>query len=158
MKVIPFSYLKSKPVDKLSTIQNSIVELKKFILNKDVHVGAYAIHHMQVSDNPFNFFIVEASLTIGPNAIFKSQVIINPEIIEIDTDLIAEQEGCLSFPYRKPRRVKRGVLALVCYQYLDDQGKLITIKRELVRDLQSCIFQHECEHAEGKNIYFDGHK
>lgn len=120
------------------------------------------------------------------NARFPHRLILNPEILEAPEKLIRvkqyekpvrrdgkrvielhdqkhevvnihePKEGCMSFPGRKPRCVKRFFEIKVTYQY---PVKILGFwflrrKTETIEALKAQIFQHECEHMEGKNIYF----
>lgn len=64
-------------------------------------------------------------------------------------------EACMSFPYRKEKQVDRFRRITVTYQYPKTSllGK-VTLEEvtEVVEGLKSQMFQHECEHAQGKNI------
>lgn len=73
------------------------------------------------------------------------------------SNVIEVPEGCMSFPHRKQKNKKRFHTVKVKYQYvkktmLGNQVKTIT---QWVTGLKSHIFQHECEHFEGKNMFYD---
>jgi peptide deformylase len=101
---------------------------------------------------------------------FEDQVIINPVIVEakehkktnpdqkgirlIVPNTVKYDEPCMSFPFRKPKRLVRYDLITVTYQIKGLLG-LKKVTKEL-SGIQSEIFQHECQHLEGKNIFFDG--
>ena len=60
-----------------------------------------------------------------------------------------EWEGCMSFPFRKPKKVERFVAVKVWYQ--NEKLELITTTLE---GPAAHVFQHETDHGAGKNIYF----
>jgi peptide deformylase len=71
------------------------------------------------------------------------QVIINPEIISRDGQLISENEGCLSVPdYRAD--VKRS--ACVCVEGLDREGNPLHVEGE---GYHAIALQHEIDHLNG---------
>jgi len=117
------------------------------------------------------------------NFYFPARVILNPEILEAEPtikrlvplrklttsgemslvsqeedidNMITVPEGCMSFPYRATRNMKRYFRIKVRYQYLTKVlGLTVTrSKTEWVEGLKSHMFQHEVEHACGKNIHF----
>lgn len=72
--------------------------------------------------------------------------IFNPEIVEVNSELISEDEGCLSFPgvYLKVSRPK-GVIA----KYQNAKGE---VKVEEFTGLTARIFLHEYDHMEGRTF------
>jgi peptide deformylase len=69
-------------------------------------------------------------------------VVINPELVEADGELVTE-EGCLSIPdFREEVRRARRVLV----RGLDRAGRPIQVEGE---DLLARIFQHELDHLNG---------
>jgi peptide deformylase len=77
----------------------------------------------------------------------KMVACINPKVVSLSEDRIADLEGCLSFPDLF-MKVKRPVSCIV--QYQDVKGEVI--ERELV-GLESRVFLHEYDHLIG--ITFD---
>lgn len=113
---------------------------------------------------------------------FADRVIINPKIVEasefreIDSNseelkklgfdpaklkvaklkipnTVEYNEMCMSFPFRTPKRIQRYSQITVQYQIKGIFG-LKTIKATLL-GIAAEIFQHECDHMQGKNIYFE---
>lgn len=98
--------------------------------------SALAIAHPQVDhENPLRFFV-----TAG------GEVIANPIILE-KSEPFTHTEGCMSFPFRGKKKVKRYKRIKVEYM---QNGQL---KTEEITDLKACIFQHEIDHMNGKSIY-----
>ncbi len=70
-------------------------------------------------------------------------VLINPEIVELEGEIISENEGCLSVPDFRAD-VKRAVFALV--KGIDRDGNPLRIEAEGVLAI---IMQHEIDHLNG---------
>jgi peptide deformylase len=176
MKIINIHYKVSKPVAKYSEIKEEAELMKRFVVRGDFkgfYNKAFAIAHCQVSETPMSFFVVDPNVV--REKIFEDQVIINPEIIaaplyteeNLPEDIakkvgrdrvkllnaIESEEPCLSFPFRKPKRIRRFNRLIVKYQIKGFLG-LKTIQKE-IRGVASQIFQHEYDHTKGKNIYFE---
>ena len=71
------------------------------------------------------------------------QVLINPEIISLEGEVLSENEGCLSVPDFRAD-VKRAESAVVTG--IDMDGNPVKIEAE---GLLSIIFQHEIDHLNG---------
>lgn len=65
-------------------------------------------------------------------------------------------EGCMSFPHRKAKKLNRFNRIKVAY-YVMERGRERR-KIKWLEGLPSQVFQHEFDHIQGKNIFFDGHK
>jgi len=176
MEILKIHYKVSKPVSKYKEIKdevNGILELVDRYNHKGLYNKAYAIAHCQVSETPYAFFVVAKECVVNmPEQqlvkMFKGRVIINPKIIEAplyrdmgDVKLsnpipnsIEYNEMCMSFPYRKPKRILRYDKIVVEYQV---PGRLWGFRkvRATLTGVASEIFQHEYDHTIGKNIYFE---
>lgn len=185
MEIIPIHYNVSSQVDKFADIEedaNKMLELLDSGKEISGYPAAYAIAHSQVSEVPKRFFVVASKYTtVDKDADFekawwKSKFIINPHIVEIPEEIEIDlptqagkkaevemrkneympEEGCLSFPNKKPKKVKRAFVVKVSYQ-IPVKGKLETIE-ESIEGLKAHIFQHEVQHLDGQNIFYDGPK
>ncbi len=70
-------------------------------------------------------------------------IIINPEILNVSTDSIDLEEGCLSVPHR------RGIITRsksIVFTSMDPDGK---IYQKTVHDFEARIVQHEIDHLNG---------
>lgn len=112
-----------------------MVELCKLPLAR--YPSAYAISHCQIThEEPKRFFVT-----------FNGERIINPEILERSGKCYSK-EGCMTFPFRSIKKVRRWRKVKVKYQ--DMEGK--ETEKE-VEDLEAFIFQHEIDHFNGICIY-----
>ncbi|MFA5300300.1 MAG: peptide deformylase [Lutibacter sp.] len=169
MKIVNIHYKVSKPVSSFKEIKAEVALMERFIVRgqfKGYYNKAFAIAHCQVSETPYAFFVVAPECV--DEKMFKAQIIINPEIVEAPLNkeitqtngtkitipnAIEYQEPCMSFPYRQPKRVDRYDVIKVKYQIPSLFG-LKTITTQL-SGIASEIFQHEFDHLQGKNIYFE---
>lgn len=187
MEIIKIHYKVSKPVASWGEIKEQAELMRRFIVKgafKGFYNKAFAIAHCQVSETPMSFFVV--SPDVMKEKMFKDDVIINPEIVEaplhkniganpdelkkrgLDPEKIKAQritvpnaieyqEPCMSFPFRQPKRITRYDVIKVKYQVQGALWGLKTIETEL-SGIASEIFQHEYDHTQGKNIYFESEK
>jgi len=99
--------------------------------------GAVALSHCQVDhDNPKRFFVMN-----------DGAVYINPIILE-KSEPFTHKEGCMSYVFRAPKKIKR--FKKIKVEYMNLKKKLIT---EDIEGYKACIFQHEIDHFNGKAIY-----
>lgn len=69
----------------------------------------------------------------------------NPRIVDVSTETILMEEGCLSYPnlfvkVKRPRRIK--------VRFADPNGR---IRTETFEGLTARVFQHELDHLDGIN-------
>jgi hypothetical protein len=79
------------------------------------------------------------------------------ELIEKqEKNKIGIAEACMSFLHRTPKTMERFYRIKVRYQYpLKVLGiSFLVTKTEWVDGLKSHIFQHECDHAKGENMFY----
>ena len=153
MKIIPIHFRKSKEVREWSEIESIAKELAELTNGefKGEHSAAYAVHHSQVSEEPYNFFTVNKNLA---NMGVLPEIVVNPEILEADEsegNIVRTSEGCMSFPHRKHKKIDRIFKMRVRYQ-IPRNGSLVTETQE-VSGIAAQIFQHELEHSRGENIF-----
>jgi peptide deformylase len=180
MEIIKAHYKLSKPVSNYREIRAEAKKMLQFIEEggyKGFYNKAYAIAHCQVSETPMSFFVVAGECVTNDKKMnwykmFEDRVIINPKIIEAEANrrllnpdekskdkiltipnIVEYQEPCMSFPYRKPKRVKRFNFIKVKYQVPRWYG-LKTVEAEL-EGVASEIFQHCYDLTRAKNIYFE---
>jgi len=189
----------SRNVKKWSEIAKTAKAMVKWLDDtngefKGQHNSAYAVHHTQVSEEPYNFFVVAEQMCQKPdekkniteeNYVFPARIIINPKVVKKEKVLMSKEpnkikkideetgkeyvdiewkdkevknkitvkEGCMSFPHRKSKNVQRYYRVTVRYQI----KTLIGLKEveETIEGVKAHIFQHECDHAKGNNIFYD---
>jgi hypothetical protein len=179
MEIIKIHYRLSKPVEAYKEIKGEVEKLKRFIVSgkfQGYYNKAFALPHSVVSETPFAFFIVAPE--VMAEKMFKAQVVVNPEVIEAKEffeasekdlkdvpdelkktqiqipNIIDYQEPCMCFPFRQPKKIKRYNRIKVRYQIPTLLGGLKTVEDEL-QGIASEIFQHDTDHINGKNIYFE---
>ena len=166
MEVVPIHYKVSEQVKRYYQIEDDAAQMMQMLDNrgfKGLFDTGYAISHAQVSQNPFSFFVLDYRLV--EKSMFEDRVIINPKILKAPlyhefrepvgrkVNFLECEEGCLSFPYRKPKRLNRYNRILVTYQVKGGFFGFKRIKRWLTGEA-SQIFQHEYDHCQGNNIFF----
>ncbi len=154
MEIIKIHYTPAKPVESWAQIKLQAEDLKKFMDDNEATFAgreSFALHHCQVSEEPWNFFVANKKLL--EKKMMQDQIIINPRIIENDGKLLRMLEGCMSFPHRKEKYVERYLKIKVEYQ----TPTLLGLKTVVVEPVWpiSQMFQHEADHALGKNIYYE---
>lgn len=157
--VIPIHYTPSMKVEDWLQIEEQAQAVADFIDKREYgpfKSEMFALHHSQVSEKPFNFFVLNPMWLPSEIEQLGSRFIVNPEIItELAESKMAVSEGCVSFPHRKERLVERYMLAIVGYDVPDPTSAsgLKRHEKEVSRILAQ-IFQHECDHGKGKNIHY----
>lgn len=163
MEIIDIHYKPSKEVKsgesiyiQAQAIANMIDE--KDYGNRDVR-DAHAIAHAQVSEEPKAFFVLSEEMgeQFGGRTIVNPVILETPEEVEGAPNKHKMEEACMSFPHRREKNVERYAMIVVSYSTLHEEGRLESHKKQLV-GLPSQVFQHECDHIRGENIYFDGPK
>jgi len=134
----PDKFLKRKtdPVEEINDEIRKLVEDMADTMYQAPGVGLAAI---QVGEN--KSLIVYDPEADKENRPYK--VLINPEIISMEGEILSENEGCLSVPDFRAD-VKRAESAVV--RGLDMDGNPVKIEAE---GLLSIIFQHEIDHLNG---------
>lgn len=175
VEIIKIHYKVSRPVARYQDIEPEVKGLLELVERDN---KAYAIAHAQVSETPYTFFVLAKRFTEGKDKMFESQIIMNPKILEAplyqtpinpiymgtsekDAKLVSQipnaldyREGCMSFPYKGLKRVRRYDQLKVQYQVKGRLWGLKTITRQ-IEGIASEVFQHEFDHCEGKNIYYE---
>lgn len=124
--------------------------------------GAISMAHTMVNDqDPLRFFVINNG--VNPSGM----VIINPVIIDSTKVPTLQTEGCMAFPDKPAKNlVPRFNKITVTYQTLvkreqDKEPILTNPITETLNGKSSFMFQHECSHLNGANIYdkdYDGNK
>ncbi len=180
MKIIPIHYKLSKPVRSYREIRDEAEALSRFIVRgrlTGLYNKAFALSHCQVSETPYAFFVVSPDVIV--EKMFEHNVIINPKILVARTYKPSDSmlftgksadgsdgrqvnglwngaeymEPCLSFPFRKPKRVVR--YDEIEVEYMTPWIFGLRKRRRTLKGIASQIFQHEYDHVMAKNIYFE---
>ena len=138
----PHKKQSAKVVELSRELENDIEGMEKMMEKQKFINGrkGYAIAHCQVSNNPYRIFV--SVVDVLPHT-----CVINPVLLE-KYESYTVKEGCLSFPFRGEKKVKRYRKIKVYYQdrYLQEHTKEF-------EGLPAQIFQHEIQHFNGENIY-----
>ena len=152
--ILPAHHKPALPCPSWKFIADEARELRAFMQRGEFigyYQSAFAISHAQVSHAPLHFFVVNEQYDKGSLVRqFGSWCIMNLKITQFG-DPISWQEACMSFPYRKPRRVDR-MSHITTEYYIPFLGTWRKMEKEF-KNLPAFISQHENEHAAGKNIY-----
>lgn len=123
-------------------------------LPRGKYSGIAALAHSQIDDkDPLRFFVL-------PNGM----VIINPIITNHTKAPVFKDEGCMSFPDEDIKRnISRYNKCDVTYQTLGRENETSepTLTKPITEHLTggtSHVFQHECGHLNGCNIYDDNYE
>ncbi len=140
----------SEPVKNWKEIKQEASALREFIRSKNFkghYRDAFAISHVQVSNEPKKFFV----LSDDSMKFFGSWCVVNLKITR-KKDPCTYPEACMSFMYRKPKRINR--FADISVRYQVPFLNLFLIPRwKRLKDLPAFIAQHEDDHSNGINIY-----
>lgn len=118
------------------------------------YANGVALHHAQVSETPFNFFVVADEFKSIFGGGRQRRIVINPKIVD-QKDFVPYSEGCLSFLDRAYVNTKRFDRITLIYQYANLSGDIknpYPLKLNL-HGFEAFMVQHECDHAKGENIY-----
>lgn len=155
MEIIqPCPYKVAVEVKDWKEIKDEAARLRDFLhskFNRGNYESAYALPHTQVSESPKKFFVVNWKMK-GLKEMFGTWCVVNPEIIE-ELYPVDNQEACMSFPFRSPKRVTRFYYIRMKY-YVPFWFGILRKKVKEFKGLPAFIIQHEIQHLLGKNIYF----
>jgi len=115
----------------------SLVETMKLMLAEQHNGLALAANQVGL---PWKLFVVRSDFAAANNI---ANVIVNPKYVGIE-DEVADREGCLSFP--GVNLLISRYAAIAC-SYFNMQGEQFSCQ---LNGLVARMFQHECEHLEGK--------
>jgi len=158
MDVIKAHYTPSMKVENWLQIEDEAQEMAKFIDSHEYgpfKSEMFALHHAQVFLPSFNFFVLNPKWLGQEIEELGSRFIVNPTIItEMAESKMPVNEGCVSFPHRKDKIMDRYMIVIVGYDVPNPKGAGLVHKEKEVSRILAQIFQHECEHGQGKNIYY----
>lgn len=125
------------------------------MVGRGEYTTAYAIAHSQIeAEDPLRFFVTA-----------EGQIFINPVIVDHGHEITTVREGCMSFPEEPMKTTLRWKDVTVKYRTLSykenpETGEPMNDEKILTREITSRIqgefaqvFQHECQHLNGSNVY-----
>lgn len=160
MKIITPPHLKiASKVDNIPDIISEAIEIQKMINNREVYAPGskwdecFAVAQPQVSDKPLRYFVLNSKWKELIKA-YEGEFIVNPQLLSKDRESrIMFKEGCLSYPYRPPKKVKRFRKIEATYDIIDNKGRITNIPSKVLEEIPAIVFQHELEHLNGKSIW-----
>ena len=158
MKIIKIHYTPSLPVQNWLHIEKDANEMAALIRANPNTM--FALHHSQVNEKPFNFFVLDDNILLEEIEALGSRFIINPRIISsLKGTEMSVYEGCASFPYRKQKKVRRPMIITVEYDIPDPLSPNgLAHKQKQVERVVAQVFAHETDHARGRNLFFNHSK
>jgi len=113
--------------------------------------GISALSHVEIEDkDPLRFFVL-------PNGL----VVINPMIVSHTQYPVTKDEGCMMYPENDVKKgIERFNKVTVIYQTLarENENSDPIVSKPVTEHLSggpSHVFQHECSHLNGANIFSD---
>jgi peptide deformylase len=162
MKIIIPPHLKSAlKVEDPKEIIKEALEIQKAIYDGDVYTPSskfnecFAVAQPQISSKPLRYFVLNPKWKKIVEA-YDGEIIINPRLLSKDrTTRIMFKEGCLSYPFRPLKKVKRFRKIEVTYVIIDNKGRITEVPKKILEEIPAIVFQHELEHLNGKSIWSD---
>ena len=142
-------------VDK-DLVQKNVPEIKKQN-NTNCFFEAQAIFNAEILEAPHKIKRMVPKRNISKPDKGKVEVEIVQEEKEL-SNIINVPEACMSFQHRTTKNTDRFHTVKVRYQYLDKNLLGIEITKTFegwVEGLKAHVLQHECQHFDGKNMYYD---
>jgi len=163
MKTILPPHLKtSQKVEDPATILEEAREICKgmqngaFITPGSKYNDCFAMAQPQVSDKPLRYFVINPVTAREVAKEFGGLVIINPRIIEKDkSSKVMSLEGCMSYPFRPAKKVKRYAKITITYSVIEDlkNPKVVHVESKELSGFAAFVCSHELEHLNGKSIF-----
>lgn len=165
--ILPPHLKAAQKVDNYEEIMIEAIEICKgmqngsFVTFGSKYNDCFAIAQPQVSHKPLRYFVINPLLGAPIAKELGGLLIINPRLLSKDKESkIMSSEGCMSYPLRPEKKVKRFNRITVTYDVIKDlkNPKLITMdkigEKELT-GLSSIVMQHELQHLNGKSIWHE---
>lgn len=137
------------------------IQIQKAILDRDVITPGskwdecFAVAQPQVSSQPLRYFVLNPKMKEIVKA-YGGEIIVNPRLLSKDKlTKIMFKEGCLSYPFRPPKKVKRYRKIEVTYVIIDNKGRITNVPSKSLEEIPAIVFQHELQHLNGKSIWSD---
>jgi peptide deformylase len=137
------------------------IQIQKAILDRDVITPTskwnecFAVAQPQVSSQPLRYFVLNPKMKEIVNA-YGGEIIVNPRLLSKDKlTKFLFKEGCLSYPFRPVKKVKRYRKIEVTYVIIDNKGRITNVPSKVLEEIPAIVFQHELQHLNGKSIWSD---
>jgi peptide deformylase len=127
-----------------------------FVTPSSKYNNCFAMAQPQVSNKPLRYFVINPITASQVAKDFGGLVIINPRIIEKDkSSKVMSLEGCMSYPFRPAKKVKRYGIITVTYDVIEDlkNPNVVHVESREIKGFTSFVCLHELEHLNGKSIF-----
>ena len=124
---------------------------------ENVFFEAQTIWNAEILESPKKITRKVPKRTVSEPLNGKVDVDIEWEDKELNNQ-ITVPEACMSFQHRGSKNIKRYHTIKVRYQYIGKGllgGAKVKTFEGWVKGLKAHVLQHECQHFEGKNMYYD---
>ena len=118
---------------------------------------AQTIWNAEILESPKKITRKVPKRTVSEPLNGKVDVDIQWEDKELDNQ-ITVPEACMSFQHRGSKNIKRFHTIKVRYQYIGKNFLGMEVVKTFegwVKGMKAHILQHECQHFDGKNMYYD---
>lgn len=149
LKILAPHRLHSARCPDFQAIKADVNEMHKLMAGMPMELKGLSLHHAQVSNAPYNFFVIAPYMRQYFNGY---HMIANPRYKKRD-ERRAFQEVCMSYPHRPPKNTVRFYrITIECEVEHDLGGRFRTTELEL-QGIAAYMVQHETDHARGIYIY-----
>jgi peptide deformylase len=127
-----------------------------FVTPGSKYNNCFAMAQPQVSNKPLRYFVINPITASQVAKDFSGLVVINPRILEKDkSSKVMSLEGCMSYPFRPEKKVKRYAKIKVTYSVIEDlkNPKVVHVESREIKDFTAFVCLHELEHLDGKSIF-----
>jgi|GEM_PF-1835109 len=149
----------AKTVEDPKEIIREALEIQSMIIDGTViypgskHNDCFAVAQPQVSTYPLRYFVINPRFK-DLEKIFGGVIVVNPKVLTKNKlSKISSKEGCLSWPFRFLKSIKRYEEIEVSYVIIDNKGRIENIAQKSLKGLPAIIFQHELDHLNGRTIW-----
>lgn len=163
MKIILPPHLRAaQKVESYKDVINEAIDICKgiqdgsFISPGSKYNDCFAIAQPQVSAKPLRYFVINPRLGAQIAKDMGGLLIINPRLLSKNKETkIMYKEGCMSYPYRPEKKVKRFNEITITYDVIDNmqKPKLKHIDSRILTGISAIVCQHELQHLSGKSIW-----
>lgn len=150
---------KAQKIENPQEIIQEAIAIQKMIIDGSVYFpgskynDCFAVAQPQVSNNLLRYFVINSKWKQLTEA-YGGDILVNPELLTKDRmTKMKSKEGCLSWPFRPIKKVKRFDEIEVKYVIINNKGRIENVPHKILKGLSAIVFQHELDHLNGKSIW-----